>query len=417
MEEQAADDNVPPFFICPISLEIMRDPVTISTGITYDRDSIESWLSDSTSDGKCPVTKLPISGFHGLTPNRTLQRLIQSWYALNDPRSIVPMIINPRAQIGEILNGDRSPRSRLKCLSRLRSITSALTSTNTRLLEEAGAVHFLADIIISASEEIDSSEALSILLGLQLSEARLKALIGLKNGEFIDSLIRVIQCGSCESRVRAVMLLQSMFEIADPMQMMFLGRELFAGVARLLHDHRASLHASKTSLSLLIRVIPHGRNRIKAVEAGLVHTLIELLLDSSSDIGQWRLDEMRLVLLEMMCQCADGRAELLNHGAGLAILSKKVLRVSHVGSQRAVKILRSVSKYSATPAVLQEMLQVGVVAKMCLVLQVDCGKKTKEKAKEILRRHAGAWRGSPCIPPDLLASYTSSTVKSHAPVL
>ncbi|KAE9621730.1 putative aminoacyltransferase, E1 ubiquitin-activating enzyme [Lupinus albus] len=36
--------DVSPFFLCPISLEIMKDPVTISTGITYDRESIEKWL-------------------------------------------------------------------------------------------------------------------------------------------------------------------------------------------------------------------------------------------------------------------------------------------------------------------------------------------------------------------------------------
>lgn len=36
--------EVPKYFICPISLQIMKDPVTTITGITYDRDSIEHWL-------------------------------------------------------------------------------------------------------------------------------------------------------------------------------------------------------------------------------------------------------------------------------------------------------------------------------------------------------------------------------------
>jgi hypothetical protein len=109
--------------------------------------------------------------------------------------------------------------------------------------------------------------------------------------------------------------------------------------------------------------------------------------------------------LENLCQCAEGRAELLKHAAGLAVVSKKILRVSTLANDRAVRILLSVSKFSATPNVVQEMLKLGVVAKLCLVLQVDCGSKTKEKAREILKMHARAWRNSPCIPSNLLSSY------------
>ncbi|CAN1158387.1 U-box domain-containing protein 26 [Linum perenne] len=37
--------QIPYHFRCPISLELMRDPVTVSTGQTYDRSSIESWIA------------------------------------------------------------------------------------------------------------------------------------------------------------------------------------------------------------------------------------------------------------------------------------------------------------------------------------------------------------------------------------
>lgn len=97
--------------------------------------------------------------------------------------------------------------------------------------------------------------------------------------------------------------------------------------------------------------------------------------------------------------------ELISHGAGLAIVSKKILRVSQVASERAVRILLSISKFCATIDVLQEMLQLGVVTKLCLVLQLDCGYKTKEKATEVLKLHAIVWKNSPCLPTYLLSSY------------
>lgn len=417
--------DVPQFFICPISLEIMRDPVTLSTGITYDRESIEKWLSNR-KNSTCPMTKLPISSDSDLTPNHTLRRLIQSWCTLNASRGIeripTPKAPISKAQIAQILNEARSPQSQSKCLRKLRSIASG-NSTDRRCIEAAGAVDFLAEIVTSSNKcstsssaedltdfdgllevKSPSDEALSILYNVQLSEAGLKALVGKKNGEFVKSLTHVMQQGSYESRAYAAMLLKSMFEVADPMQMITLSQEFFIELVQLLHD-QISPQASKATLKLLIHLIPWGRNRIKAVEAGLPPVLIGLLLDCPSN-GR-RINEMSLMLLEMTCQCAEGRAELLKHKAGLAVVSKKILRVSQVASDRAVRILLSISKHSATPAILQEMLQLGVVAKLCLVLQVECGGKTKEKAKEILKLHARAWKKSPCIPMNLLSSYPS----------
>ncbi|KAK4792472.1 hypothetical protein SAY86_022907 [Trapa natans] len=422
---EGIDIDVPSFYICPISLEIMRDPVIVSTGITYDRDSIEKWMSSNTKNSFCPVTKLPISDIE-LTPNHTLRRLIQSWCTENSSRGIeripTPKAPISRAQISEILRkGAASPVAQSKGLRRLKSIAS--NNANRRSIEAAGGADFLAEIICSTSpsspledlSDMDSlldvksprEEALSILYNLQLSNAGLKALVGRKDGEFIESLTRVMQRGSYESRAYAVMLLNSMFEVADPIQMITLiSRDFFIQVVQILHD-QISPHSSKDALKLLIQIVLWGRNRIKAVEAGLVPVLVGLLLDCSASDGGRRLVEMSLMLLEMICQTAEGRAELLKHGAGLAVVSKKILRVSQVASERAVRILLSVSKHSATPAVLQEMLQLGIVAKLCLVLQVECGSKTKEKAKEILKLHARAWKNSPCIPMNLHSSYPS----------
>mmetsp|Transcript_45874 Transcript_45874/g.93880 ORF Transcript_45874/g.93880 Transcript_45874/m.93880 type:complete len:283 (+) Transcript_45874:91-939(+) len=41
---QIVDENTPESFVCPISMELMVDPVAASDGHTYDRDDIERWL-------------------------------------------------------------------------------------------------------------------------------------------------------------------------------------------------------------------------------------------------------------------------------------------------------------------------------------------------------------------------------------
>ncbi|KAA8518454.1 hypothetical protein F0562_015928 [Nyssa sinensis] len=408
--------EVPPYFLCPISMEIMKDPVTVSTGITYDRNSIEKWIFFS-KNNTCPVTKQVLSD-SDLTPNHTLRRLIQSWCTLNASHGMerFPTPKQPinKAQIVKLLNDAKSSQLQMKCLTRLRVIASE-SETNKRCMEAAGAVEFLASLVSStykaSLEEVSkdgiefnkaSDEALSILYYLQLSDTGLRTLTG-KNGEFIETLMHVMQRGNYESRAYAVLLLKSMFEVADdPMKMISLKPVFFIELVQLLHD-QISYKASKATLNLLINLCPWGRNRVKAVDGGAVSLLIDLLLDSSEK----RVCEMMLMVLDQLCHCAEGRAELMKHGAGLAIVSKKILRVSHVASERAVNILLSISKFSASPSVLQEMLQLGVVAKLCLVIQMDCGSKTKEKAKEVLKLHGRTWRNSPCMPMNLLSRYPS----------
>ncbi|RDY00714.1 E3 ubiquitin-protein ligase PUB22, partial [Mucuna pruriens] len=409
--------DVPSFFICPISLEIMKDPVTVSTGITYDRESIETWLF-SKKNKTCPVTKQPLLDYTDLTPNHTLRRLIQAWCTMNASHGIerIPTPKPPvnKNQISKLLKD--ASHSPLTCLGRLKSIASG-SETNKRCMEASGAVEFLASIVInnnidsSSSLEADPNEAfelktniideaLSLLHNLHLSEQGLKTLLSFKNGEFIQSLTRVMKKGFFESRAYAVFLLKSMSDVADPVQLLHLSQELFVELVQVLKD-QISEKTSKATLQTLIQFSLWGRNRIKAVEAGTVPVLIELLLDCK----ERKPCEMMLVLLETLCQCAEGRAELLSHGAGLAIVSKKILRVSMLANDRAIKILLFVSKFSATPHVVQEMLKLGVVAKLCLVLQVDSGNKAKEKAREILKLHARSWRNSPCVPSNLFSSY------------
>jgi hypothetical protein len=53
-EEEEAAAVVPSFFKCPISLELMRDPVVLCTGQSYKRSSIEPWLE--AGNHTCPTT-------------------------------------------------------------------------------------------------------------------------------------------------------------------------------------------------------------------------------------------------------------------------------------------------------------------------------------------------------------------------
>ncbi|KAL2322993.1 hypothetical protein Fmac_027372 [Flemingia macrophylla] len=408
--------EVPPFFLCPISLELMKDPVTVSTGITYDRESIEKWLF-AANHATCPVTKQPL--LPDLTPNHTLRRLIQAWCTVNASHGVqrIPTPKPPvdKAIIQKLLQDSASDsptlQLRLQSLRTLKTIVSE-NQSNKRCVESAGAVDTLTSLIITATatsscvlDDVDlelktklSDEALCLLHAVHLSEEGLKTLT--RHPEFVNSLTKIMQRGIYESRAYVVLLLKAMTEVADPVQLNNLKVEFFMELVQVLKD-QVSEKASRATLQTLIQVCRWGRNRVKAVEAGAVPVIVELLLECK----ERKVCEMMLIVLEILCQSADGRAGLLGHAAGVAIVAKKILRVSTVANDRAAKILLSVCRFSATAAVVQEMVQLGVVAKLCLVLQVDSGERAKEKAREILKLHARAWRHSPCVPSNLLASY------------
>jgi len=80
-EEAAAAVVVPSFFKCLISLELMRDPVVLCTGQSYEQSSIEPWLE--AGNHTCPATMQMLASLE-LVPNHTLQRLIQNWCEAHD---------------------------------------------------------------------------------------------------------------------------------------------------------------------------------------------------------------------------------------------------------------------------------------------------------------------------------------------
>ncbi|KAL8496277.1 hypothetical protein ACS0TY_020114 [Phlomoides rotata] len=402
MEERTYElVDIPSYFMCPISMQLMKDPVIVSSGITYDRGSIEKWLFSFKST-ICPVTKQQIS-ISDLTPNHTLRRLLQAWCTLNaHDRIPTPKAPVDRSQIVKLINGAKdSPKSRINCLRRLRSIAHRDESSRNQLLV-SGAAEFLTSIVRRNDDVVSRDEALDILTKIELSDSDLKKFSA---DEFLQcALMRVFETGNCQSRAHAIALLKSALSVADPDHLIGSKPELFRHVTRVIED-KISSQATKSALKLLVELCPWGRNRIKAVEGGAVAVLIELLLETA----ERRSCELVLTILDQLCGCAEGRAELLRHGAGLAVVSKKIHRVSHVASERAVRILSSISKHSAgNGKVVQEMLQVGVVAKLCLVLQVGNSEKMKERAKEILRLHSRVWKDSSCIPSQLASSYPSS---------
>ena len=72
----AATESHPENLSCPISMELMREPVLAADGFTYDRHAISAWLARGKTTS--PTTGAPLAHTH-LTPNHLVKSMIAEY--------------------------------------------------------------------------------------------------------------------------------------------------------------------------------------------------------------------------------------------------------------------------------------------------------------------------------------------------
>ena len=85
-----ASSSIPDEWFCPISRELMTDPVIGADGVTYERAHIERWLASNSSS---PMTREPMPA-GTLIPNKALKHTIAGYLSAN-PERIGQTILAP----------------------------------------------------------------------------------------------------------------------------------------------------------------------------------------------------------------------------------------------------------------------------------------------------------------------------------
>ncbi|WOH03663.1 hypothetical protein DCAR_0623062 [Daucus carota subsp. sativus] len=73
-------------FICPLTKQVMRDPVSLENGQTFDREAIEKWFKECKESGRkliCPITLTELRTTD-LNPSIALRNTIEEWNARNE---------------------------------------------------------------------------------------------------------------------------------------------------------------------------------------------------------------------------------------------------------------------------------------------------------------------------------------------
>ncbi|KAJ4764062.1 U-box domain-containing protein 21 [Rhynchospora pubera] len=405
LEDPSLDTPVPDHFRCPISLDLMRDPVTASTGITYDRQSIESWLERGNLN--CPVTGKPID-IHELIPNHSTRKLIQEWCvqnrALGVERIPTPRIPISPLEASEILSqvslasrrGDKYKCGNLAM--KLKEIGKE-SERDRRCIAAAGAARVLSAAFSQlAGESSENSKALGDLEKILSALAvffplDIEAKRWIISPGSLKSMVLILKYGDLSGRLSTLLVLREVVSTLDNASLESVSKTNgLAEALTLLVEKPISPLATKTSLVTIFYLISSNeRAASRFVNLGLVSLLLDTLVDSDKSMC-----EKALAVLEGLFQCEKGREKGCEHALTVPVLVKKMLRVSDMATEFSVSALWRICKGCKKNCIV-EAVQVGAFQKLLLLLQVGCNGVTKERASELLKILNGSRGSVECI--------------------
>ncbi|KAK3018576.1 hypothetical protein RJ639_004301 [Escallonia herrerae] len=382
--------QVPYHFRCPISLELMRDPVTVSTGQTYDRISIESWVA--TGNTTCPVTRVPLSDFN-LIPNHTLRRLIQEWCVANRSFGVerIPTPKQPAdpAMVRSLLNqasSETNPlHSRLSALRRLRGLARD-SDKNRSVISTHNAREILLSVLFSDSNSSElSRESLAILAMLPLSES--ECVFVASDSDRVAYLASLLFHSSIDVRVNSAAVIEIV--VAGTRSPEFRAEisnagEIFDGIIGILNYPLAYPRALKVGIKALFALCLVKQYRHKAVTAGAVEALIDRLPDFEKCDA-----ERALATVELLCRIQSGCAGFAAHALTVPLLVKIILKISDRATEYAAGALLSLC--SASEQCQREAVAAGVLTQLLLLVQSDCTERAKRKAQMLLKLLRDSW--------------------------
>ncbi|MQL75486.1 hypothetical protein Taro_007859 [Colocasia esculenta] len=330
----AAMDTVPEHFLCPISSEIMKDPVVLATGETYDRPFIQAWLN--AGHRTCPRTQQVLS--HSiLTPNQLVRRMVSEWCEshgvdlpprdpLHDHDAADSAVTQgERVQLVCLLDKISFPSiaEQKQAARELRLLTKRMPSFRALLGETPDALPRLLGLLSSAElhQHPDMQEdVVTTILNISIHDSN-KKVVG-DNPQAIPLLVDALTTGTMETRSNAAAALFTLSAL-DANKLKIGEAGSMRPLVRLLDE--GTPVAKKDAASAVFNLCMAHENRSRAVKEGAVRVLLKTVAE------QTLVDES-LAILAMLASNPEAVEEMGSGGGVPCVLS--IIRDSTCGRNR-----------------------------------------------------------------------------------
>lgn len=417
--------SIPNFFLCPISLELFTDPVTLCTGQTYDRPFIEKWVS--AGNLTCPVTMQKLHDL-SMVPNHTLRHLINQWLQQKghhhhhnhgqfddsgeDYYCIfckVDYNVSLTSLKQTLESKDSIFEQKIQALEQVRCLSEDLPTKNEGLIQ-MGFFPLMLGLAFGArlSQEMMGlvEKALDCALKLMpfcclgdlnvlMEESKFERFrVLFKEGTFMVkiNLFKLIEAISSSQSLETKDLTN---KIGNETKVI---KGLITSLDDYQHNSEVSEAGIKAILGLLTSLEGGTKYRENFIKQGLVHSLVTYILKVEMGKENKNLLAPKATrALEKVLELESGKEAFLENEVpnGVRALVKMVFRVSgdDEGSESALNSLMILCCESLE--VREEAICGGILTQLLLLLQSQCSGRAKTRARMLLKLLRSMWAKDP----------------------
>ncbi|XVF63534.1 hypothetical protein PTKIN_Ptkin09bG0094400 [Pterospermum kingtungense] len=296
---------IPNEFLCPITLQIMRDPVIVANGQTFERESIQKWFDSGHCT--CPKTRETLAHLT-LAPNYALKNLITQWCEKNNFK--IPQKQDLASSQGSSVKiTDEKIASMVEGLSSCQLEVQRKAVTDIRMLSKenpetrvmfakSGAIPPLVQLLSYPDSRIQE-HAVTALLNLSIDESNKKLIT---DEQAIPAIIEVLQNGSMGSRENSAAALFSLSMLDENKVTIALANGI-PPLVDLLQN--GTIRGKRDAVTALFNLSFNQANKARAIDAGIVQPLLLLLKDRKLDM----VDEALSIFL-LLATHPEGRHEI-----------------------------------------------------------------------------------------------------------
>ncbi|RVW60576.1 U-box domain-containing protein 9 [Vitis vinifera] len=372
---------LPQEFRCPISKQLMRDPVVVATGQTYDRPFIQKWLKDG--HRTCPRTQQVLSHTI-LTPNNLVREMISEWckeHGIELPKPVEDVdeeVITDadRGHMNSLLERMSSSASDQKEAAReLRLLTKRMPSFRALFGECTDAVPQLLSPLSPDAVDVDpelQEDLITTVLNLSIHDNNKKLVA--EDPMAIPVLIESLKSGTIETRTNAAAALFTLSALDS--NKLIIGK---SGALKPLLDLLEEGHplAMKDVASAIFNLCIVLENKGRAVHDGAVTVILKKIMDGIL------VDEL-LAILAMLSSHQRAVEEMGELGAVPCLL--RIIRESKCerNKENCIAILHTVcfNDRAKLRAIREEENDYGTISRLA---QTGTS-RAKRKANGILER-------------------------------
>uniref|UniRef100_A0A1D1YRL2 RING-type E3 ubiquitin transferase n=1 Tax=Anthurium amnicola TaxID=1678845 RepID=A0A1D1YRL2_9ARAE len=320
-------------FYCPITQDVMEDPVETSSGQTFERSAIEKWFADG--NATCPMTMIPlVSGV--LRPNIPLKKSIEEW----KERNTIVMIASLKSKLSS-----RDELDVLNCLSQLQDLCEDESNRECVMFE-----NYVPTLIglLSGSNSTVKSRVLTLLYILAKDSDDSKEKIAQVENS-IEIIVKSLARRS-EERKLAVALLLELSKIASVRD--YIGKVKGSILLLVTISNSDNSRAANDAIDLLEKLSIHDENVVQMAKANYFKPLLCCLASEQDST------KMTMVSTLAEMELTDNIKAILFKDGALAPL---LHLVSHGNEKMKMTAVMALQKLSSLPQNGVQMIRGGAV--------------------------------------------------------